>query len=188
LQTRKVSVAWKGGAPSITVSVRDLADKEVRRRLKSGLPQTFVTRAYAYGGETDRPVAMSAMTCRVVYDLWEEVYQVHVQNPKGGRARTLKTIAEVEQTCLQLDGIRIGGPGDYQAHRGKSVYFAVLIEFNPLSDGTVERIRRWLARPAGGGQLGDEAFFGSFVSVFVSRRIGQAERVLRFRSPSTRVK
>ena len=33
---------------------------------------------------------------------------------------------------------------------------------------------------------GGEAFFGSFVSLFVNRRIGSAERVLRFRSQTVR--
>jgi hypothetical protein len=52
-----------------------------------------------------------------------------------------------------------------------------------MSDLTVERIRRWIARSGESGKLTGDGFFGSFVSIFVDRRMGSAERSLRFQSP-----
>ena len=57
----------------------------------------------------------------------------------------------------------------------------MIVELNPMSQDTVQRIRRWLAQP-NGNQLDGNAFFGSFVSIFVTRKMGNAEKTLTFRS------
>jgi len=93
----------------------------------------------------------------------------------------------VKKTCLVFIKDRIGRPQNYRNFRGASIYFAVIVELNAISDSTVERMRRWLARSEEGSKMTGGAFFGSFVSIFVNRRIGSAERVLRFRSPLHRV-
>jgi hypothetical protein len=85
-----------------------------------------------------------------------------------------------------MRGLPVGGERVWSAQRGARVYFAVLVEFNPLSPDTVRRIRRWLA-DSGGGPVHNDAFFGSFVSLFVNRRIGSAERAISFQSQPVRV-
>ncbi|MEM9195753.1 MAG: hypothetical protein AAGF12_41690 [Myxococcota bacterium] len=121
-------------------------------------------------------------SCRVVYDPWEEVYRVDLETETSDGTRTTGTLEEVVERCLVVRRAQLTA----RYRRGRDVYFAALIEFNPLSPETVQRIRRWLARP-GGGRSGEDAFFGSFVSLFVNRRIGAAERTLRFRSQSVEV-
>jgi hypothetical protein len=74
----------------------------------------------------------------------------------------------------------VGTPADVE-HK-KKIYVGSLIELNPLSNSTVARIRRWLARPRGEYNVESKSFFGSFVSLFVNDRIGNAERVLRVKS------
>jgi hypothetical protein len=93
----------------------------------------------------------------------------------------MTSIDRVVDACVHLDEMPIGTASDWTRASGASVWFGVVVELNPLSPETVHRLRRWLARPDGAGVDGD-AFFGSFVSLFVNRRIGDAERVLRFRS------
>jgi hypothetical protein len=90
------------------------------------------------------------------------------------------TRSEVLDRCLVMRGIPIGDPADYP-HNSR-MYVASLIQLNPLSNSTVARIRRWLARPRGDYNVEGKSFFGSFVSLFVNDRIGSAERVLRLRS------
>jgi len=102
-------------------------------------------------------------------------------------SRTLKSSKEVEKVCLHPHNVLVGDADSYKRYHGKSIYFGVIIEHNPLSEKTVQRIRRWLARSGEGGRLSGEAFFGSFVSVFVNRKIGSAERSIQFRSQSFRV-
>src|SRR5690606_24182906 len=123
-------------------------------------------------------------TCRVVYDLWEEAFRVQRQTELEDRTFRLRTVEEVLDRCLVLRRTPIGTPLDHVAARGRPMRLAVVAEFNPLSAKTVQRIRHWLSRPSG-TTLERDAFLGSFVSLFVSQRISQAERTVRFGSQET---
>jgi hypothetical protein len=85
------------------------------------------------------------------------------------------------RACLDVRALTLGAADAFDKYQGKNVYFAAIVELNPLSSDTVQRIRRWLSR-SGTGQMRADAFFGSFVSIFVSRRMGSAEATLAFRS------
>jgi hypothetical protein len=179
---RRVGVRFEGGVPRIDVSVADFAsDVETRRKLESGLPQTLVLRTYAYVEGVEAPVAVSARSCRVVYDLWETRFRVQVASESGDQSTTLASVDDVVRRCLVAERLPIGTSAAWGPHRGRRAYFAVLAELNPLTPDTVQRIRRWIAHPQR-GRVDRDSFFGSFVSLFVNRGIGAAERTLRFRS------
>jgi hypothetical protein len=60
----------------------------------------------------------------------------------------------------------------------------VLVEVNPVSRETLERIKRWVALPKGAGAVGPgDSLFGSFVGLFVTH-VPAADRTLSFRTPS----
>ena len=178
---RAITARFEDGRARVRADASDLADPALVRRLQSGLPQTLVTRVYAYRGAAATPLAVGVRSCRITYDPWGLSYRVQIQTAASDRSETMSSIDRVVDACLDLDGLEVGRPSDWEAARGADVWFAVLFELNPLSPDTVHRIRRWLSRPDGVGASGD-AFFGSFVSLFVNRRIGDAERILRFRS------
>jgi hypothetical protein len=180
LPVRAIGVNWHGG-PTLSFSARDFIDAEVTKKLQSGLPQTLITRLYAYSERERDPVAVAALSCRVVYDLWEGEYRIERQTEKSDRTLSAKNLDGVLAQCLVLQNVAIGDVAAFARQRGHPIYFAVAIELNPLSQDTVQRIRRWLARPAG-SELNGNAFFGSFVSIFVGRKLGSAEKVLSFRS------
>jgi hypothetical protein len=177
---RAVAVSWRGN-PALSFSARDFIDAEVTKKLQSGLPQTLITRLYAYSERDPEPVAVAALSCRVVYDLWEGEYRIERQTEKSDRTLSVKSLEGVLSECLVLHDVSLGDANSFTRQRGHPVYFAVAIELNPLSQDTIQRIRRWLARPAG-SELTGNAFFGSFVSIFVGRKLGSAEKVLSFRS------
>lgn len=183
--TRRIGVEWRGGVPRVHFSAVDVVDRSLRQRLDDGLAQTLVMRVYAYRAN-GQPLAVTARTCRVTYDIWQRSYRVEIQDPGRDRTETFGTIDAVLSRCLVARRISVGRRADYAGARDENIYFAVIVEHNPLSPATLNRLRRWLARPAGGGRVGGEAFFGSFVSLFVNRRIGNAERTLRFRSQTVR--
>lgn len=184
---RRVGVQWREGVPRVHVSVTDLADAWVRRKLTSGLPTQLVFRVYAYRA-SGSPIALSGRACRVTYDLWDETYRVRIEDGRRERDESFEDVSGVLRRCLVADRIAIGRRADYAGLRGENIYFAVVVEVNPIDPSTVRRLRRWLARPAGGGRIGGSAFFGSFVSLFVNRQIGAAERTRRFRSQLVRVR
>lgn len=183
---RRIGVHWQAGVPRVHFSAIDLADRSLRSKLESGLPQTLVMRIYAYR-EDGQPLVVILRHCRVTYDLWDEVYRLEIRDRSRDRNESYGNADAVLRRCLVAEHSPVGRPDDYAGARGEHIYFAVLLELNPLSPDTVHRLRRWLARPAGGGRIGSDAFFGSFVSLFVNHRIGAAERSLRFQTQRVRV-
>lgn len=178
--TRSVAPRFDAEGAQLSFDASDLADHGVQRRLRSGYVQTLVMRAYAYHGGGD-PIAVALRSCRVLYDPWDENFRVQVQTDTRDEVVTVATVEEVLRTCLVADHMRVGRRSHWASARGGRVWFAVLVELNPVSPDMVHRIRRWLTRPGGAG-VGGDAFFGSFVSLFVNRRIAEAERTFRFRS------
>lgn len=184
---RTLGVRWHDGVPYLYFSARDLANTVVRRKLESGLPQTLVMRVYAYrASDPSTPIAAAPQSCRVTKDFLEDRYRVQLQTPGGDTTESISTLDGVIRRCLEVRGILVGARSGWARLHGQRIYFAVLIEFNPLSPNTVRRIRRWLAN-SGGGPVQNDAFFGSFVSLFVNRRIGAAEHALSFQSQPVRV-
>jgi len=180
IPTRPMSVQW-AQVPVLSFSAREFLTASVRKKLSSGLPQRVVTRVYAFSEKGDHPITVSATSCRVVYDLWEGVYRVEEQSDNNDRARNERTVEDAVRACLDVRSLALGNSDAFRPFRGRAIYFAAIIELNPLSADVIKRIRRWLSR-SGGGQLRGDAFFGSFVSIFVSRQMGSAEHTLSFRS------
>ncbi|MBX3269216.1 MAG: hypothetical protein KF729_03090 [Sandaracinaceae bacterium] len=178
---RRFGVEWREGAPTVHVSAVDLADDALRERLRSGIWERLVVQLFAYRSDGE-PVAVAVRTCRVRWDVWPQVFVVQYRSTDEDADETHETLDAVLDRCLVARRAPVGRAADYAGLTGRSIYFAALIELNPLTPTQIHRLRRWLARPAGGGRVGGEAFFGSFVSLFVNRRIGSAERSLRFRS------
>lgn len=174
---RTVGVGWDEAVPQMSVSVRDLVTPEVRRKLESGLPQNLSLQVFTYHGRSAEPVALYRRTCNVAYDLWQESFRIRVSQRGQVRQTEARDLDTVLARCLTVNGVAVAPASALEGRR--RIYFAVLVELNPMSDETVQRIRRWLARPSEGE---GNAFFGSFVSLFVNRRLGRAERRVRFRS------
>lgn len=182
---RTLGVAWNT-IPAVSFSTRDFMDHDVVAKLQSGLPQTITTRIYVYGDLDREPLAVSAVSCRVVYDLWEGGYRIERQTETADRAVNVKGLDGVIAQCLTFQNHSVGEPSTYRRVHNGEVYFAVVTELNPLSRDAVQRIRRWLARPSG-SELNGNAFFGTFVSIFVGRRLGAADKTMTFRSVASGV-
>jgi hypothetical protein len=184
---RAIDVTWTpAGSAAVSFSARDFVDRDVVAKLQSGLPQTLTTRIYAYADLDREPIAVSAVSCRIVYDLWEGGYRVERQTETTDRTLGVKTLEGVMAQCLSFQNHLVGDAATFRKVRGGEVYFAVVTELNPMSRDAVQRIRRWLARPAG-NELNGSAFFGTFVSIFVGRRLGTADKTTTFRSAATGV-
>lgn len=187
LAERRFGVRWHQQTPYISVSAVDFLSRDVQHKLRSGLPQTIVLQAIAYKSPSKKPLAAYAHTCRVVFDIWDEVFHVERVTLHSQSSFLMKSPHEIIKICLDLQRVRIGDPRVYRDKQGQDIYVALLVELNPLSEKTIERIRRWLVRPGGNKGLGEDSFYGSFVSLFVNPRIGTADRSLRFRSQTMHV-
>ncbi|MCB9707473.1 MAG: hypothetical protein H6714_01615 [Myxococcales bacterium] len=182
LSKRRFGIRWVGEIPEVDVSAADFITQDVKKKIQSGLPQTIVVQVLAYKDGKKKPLAAYAHSCRVVFDIWEETYHLEQLTPRERRAVIFADPAQIVKTCLELREVRLGDRSVFRDHRGEKMYIAVSVELNPLSDKALERIRRWLVRPSGSKGLAEDSFYGTFVSLFVNPRIGNAERTLQFRS------
>lgn len=181
LQQRRFGIELQRGGLVISYSAADLMNKRAQEKLDSGLPQRVVVQHFAYESGRSLPLAAGGHSCKIVFDLWQGVYRVeYEQLGLAPSAFAFRTRAEVIERCLVMRRFPVGVAEDVA--RKQRIYIGSLIELNPLSTSTVARIRRWLARPRGEYNVESKSFFGSFVSLFVNDRIGNAERVLRLRS------
>jgi hypothetical protein len=158
----------------------DVIDPAFKNKLSNGLPHVIVMRAYFWRDGESEPVALAARTCRIAYDLWEEVYRLKISGPGGERDTAALNIDGVLRQCFEARKLQITDRS--LATPGKPHYLAVIVEVNPVNAQMVDQMRKWVTRPAGSTGIGPgDALFGSFVGLFV-RNIGQAERTLRFRT------
>lgn len=183
---RRMGIVFREGVPHLYFSAEDLLHGTAGEKLEGGLPQRLVITHAAYRTGRADPISVGGRECRVAYDLWQNAYRVQFTPDHGTEHRsTLTSRDAVVDLCLRLRNVPLGRREDYVS--GTTMHVRSVIELNPLSRQTVMRIRRWLARPGGGDTVEDNAFFGSFVSLFVGQKIGKAERSLHLQSQTVRV-
>lgn len=182
---RAVGLAQQSGRLVTSFDVGGVVNAAARRRLRSGIASQVVVRAYLYLDGGREAKGLGAQTCRVAYDLWEDVFRVVVTRPGSERRLALRTEREVVTACARVRDLAVAKIAELDPRRAYRL--AVLAELNPIDRRTLAAIRRWLAHP--GGQSASErgGLFGSFASVFVNRRLATAEKSLRFRSQRFRV-
>jgi hypothetical protein len=157
-----------------------LFDAAAYEALNTGIPSTVVIRIQITPRDADTPVAQQLIQRSVVYDVWDEIYTLRLDQPGGRktikvkyRAEALKWLTAIEELpvarldVLPLDQIFV---------------LKMVVELNPVSKETLAEVRRWLSQGTGGGLERGGTFFGSFVSVFYNPKIADADRVLRIRS------
>jgi hypothetical protein len=171
---RDVSVAWTRGTPKVSFSARDLADDRVRQELASGLRKRIVVTVASHLKSSNWRIAVRQFGCDVTRDLWEDGYLVRI----GAQSERLKTLGEVLDRCLEVKGLFVGEPKSYEPHGGRQIYFAVNVEFNPISKKQCSE----LIRPSSSDDP-----VGPITVNIVRRRICKAERTVHFRSSILRV-
>jgi hypothetical protein len=180
LPPRQANYAWDGDLLRGSFSYRDvLSDPELVKKLSSGLPMVIAMRAYVYREGQDTMVALAPRVCRVVYDLWDEVYRVHVSEPERERDQAA-VLDGVLRLCTEARDLPIVRRGLLEAKQ--PYYLAVVADVNPVSQEIVDQMRRWMSRPTGStGIVPSDALFGSFAQLFV-RQLATSDKTLTFRT------
>ena len=78
---RSVGLAQKEGRLVASFDASAALDAAARRKLHSGIASQFVIRLVLTRDGSREPLAFGAQTCRVVYDVWDEVFRVAVTRP-----------------------------------------------------------------------------------------------------------
>jgi hypothetical protein len=175
-EVRTVRTSRSGDTLTVAFSVSDLLDEAAQEELESGLPTRIALRITLRPEDATEGVRASIRTCEVTYDLWDEVFHVHIEDERQAkwydatsRNDALRLCTVIRDTKLEVTGLPSG-----------RYVIGVVAELNPVSTAVLEGLRAWLRVPASSGE--GQSFFGSFVAIFINRRIGEADRTLRFRS------
>lgn len=181
LATRTATFTWdKTGTLKGTFSYRDAIDEKVQKRLKQGLAVTIVMRGFVYRKGTAAPIALTGNTCKVAYDLWNEVFAVVVN---GVTKKAVVNINGVYRLCTDMVELAISDRKTLKGS-GSDYSLAVKVEVNPVSEKLIKDMERWVTRPLGanpGGTLGTgDALFATFVAVFMQKNVASADKVVEF--------
>jgi hypothetical protein len=171
-------------ALTVNTTITKLFDSAAYNALDSGFTSTVFIRMWVYPSGSTEPVSFVALDRQVVYNLWDEEYELSFKEPGGRRKFKEKRKSEALKALTSLDGVPIAPLANlpYGSPTENVYMLAMSVELNPVSDQTLTEVRRWLTQGSGGGLDRGGAFFGSFVSVFVNPKIPPADRVIRIRS------
>jgi hypothetical protein len=138
-------------------------------------------RAYVYRQGEDVPLALATRVCRVVYDLWDEVFRVRVSEAERERDQAA-VLDGVLRLCTEARDLPVVRRAALTA--AQPYFLGVVVDVNPVSAEVVEQMRRWMSRPTGSTEIGPaDALFGNFVQLFV-RQIATSDKTLTFRTQS----
>jgi hypothetical protein len=181
LPLRDANFAWTENLLRATFSFRDvLDDPTIRQKLSSGPQSTIVMRAAVfYEGETT-PVLVTLQTCNVQYDLWNEVYNLHLTNSAVSTNHVVANLAGVERYCATAQDLPSASRASLRP--GARIFLAVVVDVNPVSQEVRDQMRQWMQRPVGGAEVGpgDALFSGLVLLLF--RDVGGSDRTVQFRT------
>lgn len=176
---QSLSCGPDGAVVVCDIDASALFDAVVRGRFDSGFTNHVLYRVYLYPVGGDEPLTVAVAAFAEVFRLYSDIYYVSRQGIEGYEA-----YETWEQVVAGLARFRVivGSAADLP----EGSYFAAAIaELNPLSEDHLSRAQSWIASAGGDYRVfegGDESFFGTFVSLFVSPAGGQAEVSSRFQS------
>ena len=157
-----------------------LFDAATYDALATGIASTVVIRILITPSDANDPVAEQLIQRSVVYDVWDEIYTLRIDQPGGSKTFKVKYRAEALKWLTAIDDLPVARLAVLPVD--KVFVLKMVVELNPVSKETLAEVRRWLSQGASGGLDRGGAFFGSFVSVFYNPKIADADRVLRIRS------
>jgi hypothetical protein len=180
LPSRQANYAWDKTLLRASFSYRDAIDAAIAPKIDSGLWNDVAMRAYVFKAGDSAPIALAVRTCKVIYDLWQEVYRIKVTELGKQSDTAVLTMDGVRRVCAEARDLAIADRTILQA--GAQYFLAVVVEVNPVSPAMLAQMQRWMSRPGGSTALNPgDALFGSFASLF-ARQIGKSDKTTTFRT------
>ena len=138
LPGRQANYAWDKTLLRASFSFRDVVDGAMANKLSSGLPTVIAMRAYVFREGSSDPIALAIRTCRVVYDLWDEVYRIKVTGPGGERDLAAINVEGVLRQCAEARDLPVVDRS--LLRRGTAHFLGVIVDVNPISPEMLEQI------------------------------------------------
>jgi hypothetical protein len=130
--------------------------------------------------DSDTPVADQVLERKVVYEMWNEKYEVELNEPNGKRTLHVKPQSEALKWLTAIDDVPVAPLQVLPIN--KVFVLKMIVELNPMTDEEVALIRRALIQGTGGGIERGGSLFGSFSQLFYNPKFSKADRILRVQS------
>ncbi|MCC6527939.1 MAG: hypothetical protein IT373_35160 [Polyangiaceae bacterium] len=180
LPRRGAKFATQKGWVVLDAAWRDAVSAAIEKKLWSGLPTVIAARIYLFPEGGDEPLSLAVKTCRIVYDLWDEVFRIELRQGGTVRNTVAVNLEGVQRRCGQARLLPVADTVVLAA--GQRYFAGLLVEVNPVGKQILERIRRWVTLPSGAGTItAGDSLFGSFVGLFVTH-VPAADRTVAFRT------
>jgi hypothetical protein len=180
--TRDARFEWDDARKTLRVSVsfRDVIDAQIQDKLTRGLPTTIVLTGTLYRAGSTEPLATTAQTCKITWHVWDEVYLLEITRAgtPNAKPKPTPTVEGVLRRCAEVADLVVAD--HRQVALGTAVYLQAKVQVNPVSQDVLQKLKRWVSRPASTGTAAPgDALFSTFTGLFL-QRMGEAERELKF--------
>jgi hypothetical protein len=182
LPVQRANFAWDKTLLRASFSFRNVIapPAPLAAKLTDGLPHTIAMRAYVWKDGESTPTDLVARSCRIVYDLWDEVFRIEITERGGVRNTAVVNADGVARLCADARDMPMVDRSALTA--GQSYFLAVIVDVDPVDPKTLALLRAWVTHPTGSTAISEgSAIFGSFTSLFV-RTIGASLQTLQFRT------
>lgn len=138
------------------------------KKMKSGITQRVLYSLALYRKGDLSPLVTHIRYCSITWDLWDENYSVTCRVP----GKTLKsTIKSDKKMLLFLASLQNYPVAPFSLISTSSSYYATIkIQLNPISPKLLQKVRLWLRQSDQSNYSTN--YFGSILSLFVSKNIG----------------
>lgn len=182
LPLQRANFAWDKALLRASFSYRNVvnAPSPLAQKMTDGLPHTIAMRAYVWKDGEATPTDLVARSCRIVFDLWEEVYRLEITDRAGQRNTAAINAEGVARQCAEARDMPVIDRPALTA--GQRYFLAVIVDVDPVSPQMLAQLKAWVTAPKGSSAVSPGgAIFGSFVSLFI-RNIGASLQSLQFRT------
>ena len=181
LPLRQANYAWDQNLLRASFSYRDvLDDPELHKKMSSGLPVHIAMRAYVYEEGQTTTALLAPRVCTVRYDLWAELFQMHISEPGHERDLAAVGLDGAIRNCAEARDLALVQRNVLKP--GARYFLGVIVDVNPVSQDMMNQMRQWITRPNGSSGIGPtNALFGGFVSLFAPN-IPSSDKTITFRT------
>ncbi|MBI5535611.1 MAG: hypothetical protein HY898_22970 [Deltaproteobacteria bacterium] len=105
-------------------------------------------RAYVFQDGNPLPIALTIKTCRILFDVWDEVYRISIS--QAGLARMDTAAPNLEGVSRRCGSVRNFGLVDRSVLQPwTSYYVAVVVDVDPTWPSFWPWVDQWIANPTG---------------------------------------
>ncbi len=179
---RDMDLTWREERLELSMDFPEAFTNRLRKRLSNGFTSRILIEARLEEQKKRTPVAQAIVQYTILYDIWEEKFNIRHETPAGRRDFQASSMAELIRMCSQLKRLPLQRLVELPA--GTKYRLRVRIVVNPMSAELRKKVREYLSNPDGGSHIGSpRSFFGSFSRIFVDEKAFQADAVHIYRSP-----